>query len=98
MKWTKPDSGSTDGKSRSGCQCPFLLCELFDSSPDKIKSVVIQVIASYTETKPSKDTYFASLRKTKVPAVSTIPRTTEGSPGVCSNIGFCLVDSVSYRC
>lgn len=44
---------------------PFL-CELFDSGPDEVKSVVSQVIASYTETKPSKETYFERLRKTKV--------------------------------
>ncbi|MGE0526410.1 MAG: PIN domain-containing protein [Bdellovibrionales bacterium] len=44
---------------------PFL-CELFDGSPDKVKSVVSQVMASYTETKPSKEFYLECLRRTKV--------------------------------
>lgn len=42
------------------------MCELLDRFQDKVKDVVAQTIASYTETKPSKVTYFESLRKTKV--------------------------------
>ncbi len=43
------------------------LCRRFDEAPEEVKAVIQQAIASYTESKPSKATYFGSLRNAKVP-------------------------------
>lgn len=44
----------------------FFLCEIYSEMPEEMKSVLSQTISSYTETKPSKATYFENLRRTNV--------------------------------
>lgn len=48
------------------------LCDLWAKFPEEFKSVLQQMLRSYSTTMPSKNDYFVSLRKAKVPQLAEI--------------------------